>query len=315
MSQLIAARGVTKRFGTTTAVNDLSVTISDGEMLALLGPNGAGKTTLIRMIVGLIRPDEGSVERAFASGSERPRGVLGYLPEERGLYQDMPIHATLSFFGRMQGMSQRAAGDAASTWLERLGLDARKGEKIKSLSKGNQQKVQFAAAILHRPRLAILDEPFSGLDPINQEIFLDLIRELRAGGTTVIFSAHQMTLVERLADRVCLMSGGRLVLEGTIAQLRQRWHTGDRLVIGIGAPSDVSFLHSSAAVDAVERHTDTEIALRLKPGASMSELLGAMSATLDVTYIRTEEITLHEIYLRTVEADVASSQLTTAGQP
>jgi ABC-2 type transport system ATP-binding protein len=304
---MIAVQGVTKRFNTTTAVDRLSVSIADGEMLALLGPNGAGKTTLIRMIVGLIMPDEGSIERSFAIGEHRPRGILGYLPEERGLYQDMPIHATLSFFGVLQGMSPRHAADAASTWLERLGLDKRGKEKIKSLSKGNQQKVQFAAAILHRPKLAILDEPFSGLDPINQEIFLDLIRELRAGGTTVIFSAHQMTLVERLADRVCLMSRGRLVLEGSIADLRTQWRTGDRLIIGVAPSADVSFLGAMNAVDALERKTDTEIALQLKPGASMSELLAAMGSQLDVRYIRSEETTLHEIYLRTVEADVGAA--------
>ena len=305
---MISAQRVTKRFNTTTAVDKLSVDIAEGEMLALLGPNGAGKTTLIRMIVGLIKPDEGSVERTFAVGNERPRGVLGYLPEERGLYQDMPIHATLSFFGVLQGMSPKGAGDMASTWLERLGLDKRGKEKIKSLSKGNQQKVQFAAAILHKPKLAILDEPFSGLDPVNQEVFLDLIRELRAGGTTVIFSAHQMTLVERLADRVCLMSRGRMVLEGSIAELRKRWQTGDRLVVGVAPASDVSFLNAIPAVETVHRNTDSEISLALRPGASMSELLAAMSTRLDVKYIRSEETTLHEIYLRTVGVDTSAGE-------
>jgi ABC-2 type transport system ATP-binding protein len=312
---LIAARSVTKRFGTTTAVDDLSVAIADGEMVALLGPNGAGKTTLIRMIVGLIRPDEGTIERAFASGSLRPRGILGYLPEERGLYQDMPVHATLSYFGMMQGLARRTAGEAASMWLERLGLVERGNEKVKSLSKGNQQKVQFAAAILHRPRLAILDEPFSGLDPVNQEIFLELIRELRTGGTTVIFSAHQMTLVERLADRVCLMSRGRLVLQGSIAELRRTWHTGERLLVGLETPADTAFLHTLDAVEAVERHADREISIRLRAGASLSELLGAMSTRMEVKYIRSEETTLHEIYLRTVEADLTTSLPATPEHP
>jgi ABC-2 type transport system ATP-binding protein len=306
MPPIIAARNVTKRFGATTAVDNLSVSIADGEMLALLGPNGAGKTTLIRMIIGLIRPDQGSIERAYANGAERPKGILGYLPEERGLYQDMPIRATLSFFGGLQGLSKSAANDAAGAWLERLGLDSRGKEKIKSLSKGNQQKVQFAAAILHKPKLAILDEPFSGLDPVNQEIFLDLIRELRAGGTTVIFSAHQMTLVERLADRVCLMSRGRLVSEGTIAELRQRWHAGDRMVVGLAEPADASYLQSIQAVDSIEQN-DGEVTIRLRPDASMSELLGAMSTRLNVKYIKTEQTSLHEIYLRTVEADTLPS--------
>ena len=305
---LIAATHVTKRFNTTTAVDDLSLSVAEGEILALLGPNGAGKTTLIRMIVGLIKPDSGSIERGFAVGAERPRGVLGYLPEERGMYQDMPIHSTLSFFGVLQGMSQKAASDAASMWLDRLGLGGRNKEKIKSLSKGNQQKVQFAAAVLHRPRLAILDEPFSGFDPVNQEVFLEIIRDLRANGTTVIFSAHQMTLVERLADRVCLISRGRLVLEGSIAQLRRQWRTGNRVVIGMAPTSDLSFLGEVSAVDAVEHQTDSEVTVRLRPDVGMSALLGAVAERVDVKYVRTEEATLHEIYLRTVGADAEPAE-------
>lgn len=177
---------------------------------------------------------------------------------------------------------------------------------MKALSKGNQQKVQFVASVLHGPPLAILDEPFSGLDPVNQELFLDLIRELRASGTTVIFSAHQMTLVERLADRVFLMSRGREVLSGSITQLRERWHAGDRLVIGTSNAPNTHFLEELAAVDAVEDRTDGEIRLRLRAGAGISELLRAVGERIDVRYVRSEATTLHEIYVRTVEKDMAA---------
>ena len=296
---MITAHRVTKRFGATTAVSDLTLSVGNGELIALLGPNGAGKTTLIRMIVGLIKPDSGTIERSF----ELARGQIGYLPEERGLYQDMPILRTLTYFGMLHGMQSRQADQAARSWLDRLGLGDRVSEKVKALSKGNQQKVQFAASILHNPRVAILDEPFSGLDPINQETFIELIRDLKQSGTTVIFSAHQMTLVERLADRVFLMSRGREVLHGSIPEIRRRWHTGDKLIIGVPGPVDTSFLASIDAVEAVEAQSDEEIAIRLKPGAGISELLKAVAERIQVKYVKSEATTLHEIYVRTVEAD------------
>ena len=220
MPPFVTIDHVTKRFARVTAVDDVSLEVGRGDILALLGPNGAGKTTLIRMIVGLIRPDDGRVVYAPDALRSDSRPALGYLPEERGLYQDMSILRTLVYFGALHGLTRQAAAEEARAWLARLGLDARGTDAVKTLSKGNQQKVQWIAAVLHRPALAILDEPFSGLDPVNQELFLGLIRELRSAGTTVIFSAHQMTLVERLADRIFLMSRGKEVLQGTVAELR-----------------------------------------------------------------------------------------------
>jgi ABC-2 type transport system ATP-binding protein len=307
MMPVVSVKGVTKRFGSIVAVDDLSMSVSTGEIVALLGPNGAGKSTLIRMIVGLIKPDAGDIERGIARSDGKLRGLVGYLPEERGLYQDMPILRTLTYFGGLHGMPPRQAGEEARAWLDRLGLDTRGAEKVKALSKGNQQKVQFVASILHRPPLAILDEPFSGLDPLNQELFLDLIRELRDSGTTVILSAHQMTLVERLADRVLLMSRGREVLHGSIPELRKRWHVGDRLVIGSTSALDSDFLERIDAVEAVESRAEGEVRLRLKPGAAISELLRAVGDRMEVTYVRSEAATLHEIYVRTVEADLEAA--------
>ncbi|MDP9178043.1 MAG: ATP-binding cassette domain-containing protein [Gemmatimonadota bacterium] len=309
MMPVVTVKGVTKRFGSIVAVDDLSMSVGRGEIVALLGPNGAGKSTLIRLIVGLIKPDEGDIERIIARADGRPRGLLGYLPEERGLYQDMPILRTLTYFGSLHGMPSRQATEEARGWLERLGLDARGAEKVKALSKGNQQKVQFVASILHRPPLAILDEPFSGLDPLNQELFLQLIKELRDSGTTVILSAHQMTLVERLADRVLLMSRGREVLHGSIPELRKRWHVGDRLVIGSANALESAFLERMEAVEAVESRADGEVRLRLKPGAAISDLLRAVGERMEVTYIRSETATLHEIYVRTVEADLEAASI------
>jgi ABC-2 type transport system ATP-binding protein len=210
-----------KRYHTVTAVNRVSFAVEPGRVTALLGPNGAGKTSLLRMIVGITRPDAGRVT-VTVDGRAARRADLGYLPEERGLYKDVPVLRTLAFFGRLQGLERRAAERAACSWLERLGLAERARDRVDTLSRGNQQKVQLAAALLHAPRVAILDEPFSGLDPLNQDLFIELVRELRDAGTVVLLSAHEMSLVERTADELVLLSGGRVALEGRIAELRQR---------------------------------------------------------------------------------------------
>lgn len=218
MTPFLEVQSVEKRYATVLAVGGISLSIAPGEIVALLGPNGAGKSSLIRMLVGITRPDRG---RILWNGAEQPlhTSQLGYLPEDRGLYQDVPIQRTLSYFARLRGVPAADAERMATTWLERFELGNRAKEKLGALSKGNQQKVQFAAAVLHGPRFAILDEPFSGLDPLNQELFLDLVRGLRDAGTTLLFSAHQMALVERLADRVFVMHRGRELMHGTVPQL------------------------------------------------------------------------------------------------
>jgi len=300
---LLEISHVTKQFGALTAVDDVTLAVEPAEIVALLGPNGAGKTTLTRMVLGIFRPDSGRIVH-HVGGSPSPtppRWLVGYLPEERGLYQDMPILRTLAYFGALHGLDRRVAERAAMPWLERFGLADRVKEPVKSLSKGNQQKVQLAATVLHRPRLAILDEPFSGLDPVNQELLVDIVRELRDEGTTVVFSAHQMSLVERLADRVFLMNRGREVLHGTIPQIREQWRAGDRLVVGVRG-GDPAFLAAHPAVERMEGAGAGEIALILHPGAPMSDLLRALGERLDVSHVRSEAVTLHEIYVRTVGA-------------
>ena len=219
MTALLRIESVEKTYATVRAVAGISLDVHAGEAVALLGPNGAGKTTLLRMLVGITRPDRG---RILWDGAERvtlPASEMGYLPEDRGLYQDMPILRTLAYFARLRGVPAVDATRRAAEWLARFELADRAGEKLSALSKGNQQKVQFAAAVLHAPRFAILDEPFSGLDPLNQELFLTLVRELRERGTTILFSAHQMSLVERMADRVFVMHRGRELLHAPTAEL------------------------------------------------------------------------------------------------
>ena len=286
-----------KRFASVTAVDHFSFDVAPGEILALLGPNGAGKTTLVRMLTGILEPDTGRITWALDGAPAEPdRTRVGFLPEERGLYQDVPILRTLAYFGQLRGMSHVDAERAGREWLERLGLGDRAKDLVKSLSKGNQQKVQFAAAVLHRPRVAILDEPFSGLDPLNQELFLDLIRALRDAGATVLLSAHQMDLVERLADRLVLMNRGRRVEAGTVDELRERWGAGQQLVIHFAAGDPSPMAHLSA-VEAIEPRGEGAVLVRVHAGASMSELLAAAARCLEIERVHSEQVRLHEIYV------------------
>ncbi len=299
---------VHKRFARVHAVADISLAVAPGEIFALLGPNGAGKSTLLRMLVGITRPDEGRIQWPTMPGGQLPGVQLGYLPEDRGLYQDMPLIAVLTYFGSLRGLAPRDAQQAGERWLDRLELLPRAKDKVGSLSKGNQQKVQFAAAVLHRPRCAILDEPFSGLDPLNQELFLGLVRDLRAEGTTVILSAHQMSLVERLADRVFVMQHGREVLAGTMPEIRERWGTGVRLILtvdgtaaGVGSQTEaLAAIAAHPAVVGVSRGEDAAVVIALARGQHVGDLMALCASRLSIVSVRTEQPSLHDVYIDVV---------------
>jgi ABC-2 type transport system ATP-binding protein len=292
---------VRKTFGPIRAVENLSLRVAAGELVALVGPNGAGKTTLLRLIIGMLRPDEGRVLYGLDGVlTERadPRRI-GYLPEERGLYTDVPVRKALHYFAVLRGMRRADAAAETDRWLDRLGLADRAGEQVRNLSKGNQQKVQFLSSILHRPRLAVLDEPFSGLDPLNQDFFIDLIRELRGEGTTVLFSAHQMQLVERLADRVLLISHGRAVGHGTLEQLRERWGAGRRVRVRLRGEPDLAAFSGLPGVRAVHINPAGDLELTLDGNGGVRDVLRVLGG-FDVLDVRTEAVTLHDIYVATV---------------
>jgi ABC-2 type transport system ATP-binding protein len=297
---------VHRRFARVHAVNDISLHVDPGEIFALLGPNGAGKSTLLRMLIGITRPDSGRITWQVGGTSQPrlPAEAIGYLPEDRGLYQDQPLLAVLEYFGSLRGMTRSEARAAATTWLERLELGARLGDKVGALSKGNQQKVQFAAAVLHRPRFVILDEPFSGLDPLNQEVFLTLVRTLRDEGTTVLFSAHQMALVERLADRLFVMQHGREVLFGTVPAVRARWGGGRRVLLEVAHASDEALqaVRAHPAADAVQRRDDGLIEITLAGTMPLGDLLARCAELFTIVDVRTEQPSLHEVYINTVGA-------------
>jgi ABC-2 type transport system ATP-binding protein len=304
-ASILELDGVEKSFGEIAAVRGVSINVRSGEILALLGPNGAGKTTLLRMAIAMLHPDRGRVRYRWggveSAGPDATR--VGYLPEERGLYLDVPVLRTLLYFAALRGMRRDDARREAMRWLERLELADRAGEEMRNLSKGNQQKVQFISSIVHRPELAILDEPFSGLDPLNQDLFLDLIRELRVAGTTVLLSTHQMQLVERLADRVVLIRAGRAVEEGTLDELRRRWGAGRRLHLqlrGQAAPADATLLAALPGVIAAEIATNGGIEIVIAEDAPLSPVLEAIGRNHDIRELRAEAVTLHDIYVRTV---------------
>lgn len=312
---LLEVTNVQKQFVGVKAVDGLSLALQSGEVFGLLGPNGAGKTTLIRMLLGMIRPDSGSI-RFYDGEAVRqhvPATRVGYLPEERGLYQDMPILETLKFLGGLRGMTREAATQAGEEWLKRLDLHPRRNDKLKTLSKGNQQKVQLASALLHRPLVAILDEPFSGLDPSNQEFLLTIIRELRADGMTVLLSAHQMQLVERLADRVLLVNHGREILSGTLPEVRQRGAAERRLRVRYRGVNPPAFFLPN--VRGVETPAPGELVLLLDDEADISPVLRHVAEQIALVDVRVEEMSLHEIYLQAVGESRRNADAPTALEP
>ncbi len=231
MSEPVVVDRVTKRFAGHTAVDALSLSVSSGNIYGLLGPNGAGKTTTLRMIMDIYEPDSGSVRLFDQVGGGRTHSArIGYLPEERGLYLRMRVLDVLVYLAEVKGVSRRSARLKAVEWLERLGLTAWRMRKVSDLSKGMQQKVQFISTVLHDPDLVILDEPFSGLDPVNSQVLRDTVVDYRRRGKTVLFSTHIMEHAEQLCDRLCIIARGRKLVDGTLAEVKST-HGGKHVIV------------------------------------------------------------------------------------
>jgi ABC-2 type transport system ATP-binding protein len=300
---------VTKRFDATVAVRDLSLSVPRGAVYGLLGPNGAGKTTLIRMILDIIRPDTGSIEIFGRPHLEAGvSDLVGYLPEERGLYKKMQVRRVLRFLAELKGVPPKIADRRIDEWLERLSLKSDDKDwgkaKVDELSRGMQQKVQFIGTLLHEPELVILDEPFSGLDPINSQALKDTIVELKRANKTVIFSTHLMDNAERLCDSVCIVANGTKVLDGEVAAVKQA--AGMRniaLAIDGGVQDGVRSILDDrrlvASVDDQNRFFEIELA----PGADPQELLRRIVATgTSVNRFELISPSLHQIFLERVGA-------------
>ena len=227
---IIQAINISKRFGTTQAVDNLSFTIQPGEIFGLLGPNGAGKTTTIRMILDIFRPDSGEISIFGGPMEEAKKNLIGYLPEERGLYQDIPLNRCLTFLASLKGMDDQKINALLDDYLEQFDLKGVRDKKVKELSKGMQQKAQLITALIHDPKLVIIDEPFTSLDPVNTKMVKDILETKRNEGKSIIMSTHQMNQVEELCDRILLIDHGRRILYGTLQEIQDQFSSKDILV-------------------------------------------------------------------------------------
>jgi ABC-2 type transport system ATP-binding protein len=299
---ILSVNSVVKQFASITAVNNLSFNVREREIFALLGPNGAGKTTMVRMLLDIIKPDRGSILYRMGKNSHPNPVEIGYLPEERGLYQDIPVLKTLTYFGIIRGMDRNDAKQQAIEWLERVELKDRMYEKVQSLSKGNQQKIQFIASVVHKPKFAALDEPFSGFDPVNQDLFSRIIRDLCDNGTTILLSAHQMQLVERIADRILLMNNGREVLSGSLNEIRKASGAGNKITVQTDGVNDLSVLHKHPSVQKIESINAENLVIYVHPDKGYSDLLKTLGAHFNVQSIHSEQMSLHDIYLKAINS-------------
>lgn len=288
---------VTKRFGEFTAVSDLSLTVGRGRVYGLLGPNGAGKTTTIRMIVNITAPDSGSIRIFGQTISPAVQDRIGYLPEERGLYKKMRVADQLRFFAEIKNVTGKEVERRIDIWLERLKLAEWKNKRAIELSKGMQQKVQFITAVLHNPDLVILDEPFSGLDPVNVDLLKEIVTGLKREGRTIIFSTHQMELAERLCDDICLLNRSRKVLDGPLRQVKKSF---GRNAVALRVEGQNGILNDPSLVSRIEQHSD-EVEALLAPGASAQDLLKRLvESGVNVSKFEMIEPTLHDIFIEKV---------------
>lgn len=299
----IEVEQVVKDYATVRAVDAVNLTASGGEILALLGPNGAGKSSLVRMMVGLTHPDSGSI-RYFRDEQavQLSTSAFGYLPEDRGLYQDRTLVDNLRYIGRLRGMSKEQTQSSIDQWLARFNLTDRAKEPMRQLSKGNQQKVQLIATLLHDPQLVVLDEPFSGLDPVNQEFVLTVLEELRQRGCTVILSAHQMALVERMADKLVLMNQGKVIAQGSLAEVRKQLLQRSSLFVEFATPVPVELVVALPGVEQVEAQSAQDFALTCSEQVATEVLLTQLQQLGPVRQFSQQQQNLHELYLQAVQS-------------
>jgi len=297
-SPVISVQNVTKNYGNFRAVDNLSFEVHPGEIFAMLGPNGAGKSTTMRMILDIIKPDSGKIAVLGGQMTDAIKDKIGYLPEERGLYRGVKLMEMMTYLGRLKGMSRNDANLRAAELLKYLDLEAYSKKKVSELSKGMQQKIQFAVTVMHRPQLIIVDEPFSGLDPLNTRILMDLLMGLRKDGTTIVMSTHQMFQVEELCERLLMINKGKVALYGTLDEVRSRYASHAIEVEGKGDWASVPGISHAE----VSENGRTAV-LQLKEGTSSKDVLGALSQTpgIEIQKFALAVPRLNDIFIRVVE--------------
>jgi len=288
---------VTKSFGDFIAVQDLSLAVRAGRIFGLLGPNGAGKSTSLRMIVNITSPDTGTIELFGQKINSQLQDRIGYLPEERGLYKSMKVFEQMRFFAALKNVTRKEADVRIDRWLARLKLSEWKNKKTRELSKGMQQKIQFISAVLHEPDLIILDEPFSGLDPVNVEVLKDVVLESKRAGKTIIFSTHLMEIAEKICDDICLLNRSRKILEGSIREVKSSF---GRNAVALRVEGTNGNLELPDLISKIEHHSD-EMEVLLAPNASPQELLQRLvSSGTIVTKFEMIEPSLNDIFIEKV---------------
>jgi len=292
---VVELAGVTKSYESKVAVRDLSLSIEAGQMFGLLGPNGAGKTSSIRMMMGITLPDSGCINLFDKPFDRRNLDRVGYLPEERGLYKKMKVIDQLVFFGRLHGVDADDARMRAMDWASRMDIVDALEKKTQELSKGMQQKIQFIATLLHDPGLVVMDEPFSGLDPVNATLLQDALLDLKSRGKAILFSTHRMDQVEKLCDAICLINGGEAVLSGKMREIKSRFGRNHLIVEFAGG---AEFLKSEEIAECNNYAGRAEI--KLKPGGDAQKVLHQAASMAAIYRFEVVEPSLEEIFIQTV---------------
>lgn len=301
---MLKAVQLRKQFETVLAVNDVSLEVKRGNIFGLIGPNGAGKSTTIRMLLNITKPDSGTITYDGQPFSDAIRNRIGYLPEERGLYKKNGVLDTIVYFASLRGIPAETAKKKGMEWLERFNLQSYAKRKVEELSKGNQQKAQFITTILHDPDLVILDEPFSGLDPVNQIVMKDIFAELKQQGKAIIFSTHQMESAEKLCDEICLINRGTIVLEGSVKQVKQRFGTN---ALHLEFDGDGHFLSSLPFVQKATVY-ENYAELTLNGEVTSKEVLAALMPKLELRKFEYVEPSLNSIFLQVVGTSVEDAE-------
>lgn len=305
LSQMLDIQEISKSYKSTLAVDAASFAAHPGRVLGLLGPNGAGKSSILRMVTNIIWPDSGEILLDGERITHPTQSKVGYMPEERGLYRQMRVLEQLVYIGRLKGLSGQAANQSAQHWLKRLGAEDWASKRPRDLSRGMQQKVQFALTLVHAPRLLILDEPFSGLDPLNAELMEEVIRQRREAGDIVVFASHLMEQVEGICDEICLIAGGKVLVTGELQEIKES-HGGGLVQLAFeGAPEVLSQLEARDRIE-VERIEGGEAEVRLLEGFSSDDLLDALrTAGGSIKHLSFRRASLREIFIDLVRASEA----------